>query len=565
MTSRSSGTLTMHPLGRYLLVMLLSLGTAAEAAVTASVDRNRITESDSLELILRASAGERLNQVDLAPLEGDFDVVSSSSSSRLSIINGKSERTTELKIVLLPRRSGLLLIPALTVGGQQTRSIAVEVSEAPAGLDSSSDLFVESEVDRDTAFVQSQLIHTFRIYEAVELVDRERSQLSISDAVVEELDAIQFQRTIDGRPYRVIEVRHAIFPQKSGQLTLPSMSFSGSKLLPRRSFFDNNVQTLRRRAPAITVEVKPIPPEYPDAPWIPASVLKLEESWSSLPEELSVGDSVTRTITLTAEGIDANQLPALEQLPVPGIKSYPDQPKAENSRSPNGITGVGTYSAALLLTEVGEVELPAIRVPWWDTSKNRVRYAEIPARSLRINPAVSAPEVVTSAPGAEASAAQADSASPAAGGISIWLWTTLAALLGWFGTTAWLLWRLPPRLSTPQADKTESSEPRLFREFASACNSNRPENARAALLQWAQSFMRTQTLPSVGQLRDWLGDEAVDQALETLERHLYSTYDASWSGEELLQAVKGRRKFDNDHQRVASAALPPLYSVSTHD
>jgi hypothetical protein len=545
--------------------MMLSLGAGAEAAVTASVDRNRITDSDSLELVLRANAGERLNQVDLAPLERDFDVVSSSSSSRLSIVNGKSERSTDLKIVLLPKRSGMLLIPPLTVGSQKTRSIAVEVTEAPTGLDNSNDLFVESEVDRDTVFVQSQLIHTFRIYEAVELVDRERSQLTLSDAVVEELDAVQFQRTIDGRPYRVIEVRHAIFPQKSGQLTLPSLTFSGSKFLPRRSFFDNNVETLRRRAPAVTVDVKPIPPEYPDAPWIPATTLRLEDSWSAPPETLSVGDSITRTITLTAEGIDANQLPSLEQPTVAGIKSYPDQPKAENSRSPNGITGVGVYSTALLLTEVGDVELPAIRVPWWDTNEGLVRYAEIPARSLRTGPAASVAAVVTSAPEVELSPAQANSDSFAPAGMSIWLWTTLAALLGWFGTTAWLLWRLQRRPSTAKAERAETREPQLFREFSSACNRSQPEKARAALLQWAQSRMHTQTAPTLGQFRDRLCDTAIDKALEELERHLYGASDTGWSGKELLQAVKQKRNFDNDHLRTSSAALPPLYSAVTHD
>ena len=344
----------MNRPGKYLLALMAMFAMNANAAVTASVDRTRMTESDSLQLIIRATEGEPVNDTDLGPVERDFDVVTRSTSSRLSIVNGKRERSSDLQVVLLPRRAGTLRIPPLTVGNQRTQAILIEVGEAPSGIDNARDVFVEAEVDRDSVFVQSQLIHTFRVYEAIDLVDRGRSQLELPDAIIEELDSSTFQRTVNGRTYRVIEVRHAIFPQKSGQLTIPAMSFNGSRMLPRRSFFDRNVETLRRRSKPITVEVKPIPANYPDAPWIPAASLKLEESWSALPEDLEVGDSVTRTVTLLAKGIDGSQLPPLELSPVDGIKAYPDQPRSENTRDQDGITGIGINSTALLITAPGE-------------------------------------------------------------------------------------------------------------------------------------------------------------------------------------------------------------------
>ena len=544
--------------GKYLLTLLLLWSCATEAAVTASVDRTRIAESDSLELTIRATAGEEVNDADLSPLKHDFDVVSSATSSRLSIINGKRERSSDLKVVLLPRRAGKLRIPPLTVGKARTREILIEVTKTPQGLDNARDVFVEVEVDRESVYVQSQIVHTFRVYEAIDLVDRGRSQLEIADAVVEELDSAQFQRNIDGRAYRVIEVRHAIFPQKSGELTIPSMSFNGARLLPRRSFFDRNVETLRRRSRSITVEVKPIPASFPDAPWIPAANLELEESWSALPEELQIGDSVTRTITLVAEGIDGSQLPPLEVDPIEGVKVYPDQPRSENTRGPDGITGIGINSTALLLTEPGEFELPAIRVPWWDTNQNRVRYAEIPAQRLSIKPPVlpeSATGVTTPAPAIPATPAATVEAAP----ISIWMWTTLAALLGWLGTTSWLLWRMQPRQAEPDTSEKSQSEARCFRALTRACEENRGSDARAALCRWAQIHFEDPAPPTLQELRRRFSDAGIDNALDELERSLFSATPADWSGSRLISALGAWRKGQKGNNRAAAAPLPPLY------
>jgi hypothetical protein len=549
----------MKRLGRALIALLLLWGPGVGAAVTASVDRSQITVSDSLELTIRATAGERVEETDLGPLMRDFDVVSTSTASRLTIVQGRTERNSDLNVVLLPRRTGTLLIPPLTVGNQRTREIAIEVIDAPADVDSSQDVFVEAEVDQSSVYVQSQLIHTFRVYEAIDLVDRGRSQLEIPDAVVEELDSAQFQRTIDGRIYRVIEVRHAIFPQKSGTLTIPAMSFNGSRLLPRRSFFDRNVETLRRRSSPITVEVKPIPADFPDAPWIPAADLELEESWSALPEDLKVGDSVTRTVTIVAEGIDGSQLPPLEQPEVDGLKVYPDQPKSRNTRAMEGITGIGINSAALLVTEPGRFQLPAIRIPWWDTREDRLRYAKIPARELVIR-AAALPADDTPAP------LPVPGESPAVPvpadieqRVSIWLWTTLAALLGWLSTTAWLLWRMQPRRRPPEPGTRETGESRLFGDFARACERNAAAEARTALLAWAQRYFDDPTPPTVQQLQERFASDEVSRALDALENSLYSPSTSNWSGGDLIAAIGQWRKQHKKRQRREPSPLPPLY------
>ena len=548
----------MKHAGKVLLALALILSAATEAAVTATVDRNRVSINDSLVLTLRSTEGEDVEDADLDQLTRDFDVVSTGTSTRMSIINGRTERTRDLQVVLLPRSIGELTIPALNVEGQRTRAIRIEVVDTPVNADGSQDVFVESEVDRDVVYVQSQLLHTFRIYEAVDLSDRGRSELKLDDAVIEELESSSFQRTINGRPYRVIEVKHAIFPQKSGELVIPSMSFNGRKSTGRRNFLSlGSGELVRRRSDPITVTVKPVPAAWPDAPWVPARNVRIEESWSALPDELAVGDSVTRTLTLVAEGIDSSQLPQIAQADIEGVKAYPDQPRSENRPGNDGITGVGINSTALLITNPGEFTLPAVKLPWWDTDSDSLRYAELPARQFSVAAPANAP-LPDTAPVPAVSAPT----TPVSGleQASLWMWTTVAALIGWMGTAAWLSWRLrTPRTIDSAAQAVEQREAALFKSCLAACNNSNADEARAALQTWAQRYLDQPGLPRLSTVADHFQLSELSEALEELERCLYAG-GGSWRGERLALALKSCRKQGLRRAAEGGDPLPPLYT-----
>ncbi len=557
----------MKYVGSALAVLVLLLASNANAAITASVNRTAITLADSLILTLRANAGEDLSVIDLSELRVDFDVANTSTSSRLSIVNGKSERSTELKIVLLPTRDGSLRIPSLAVQGQRTQAIDITVSKAPSGIDSSQDVFVEAEIDQNSVYVQSQLIHTFRIYQAIELTDRGRSQLEIPDAIVEELESNVFQRTVDGRPYRVIEVKHAIFPQKSGELTIPSISFTGRRELSRRSVFSfGSGEMVRRRSTPITINVKPIPASYPDATWVPASALRLQENWSSSPDTLEVGDSITRSITMTAEGIDASLLPQIEQTAIDGIRVYPDQAQTENKPTRRGITGTVVSSAALLITEAGQFSLPAIRVSWWDTGSNTLRYAELPARTLSVTGAQ--PSTDSSEPAAielaqTQPASITDNAESNAPWRNPWMWATCAACLGWLLSVLWLRRSGPVQSTAVQTSKDEPNESQLYRRLTQCCAQNQAAEARTALQQWAQCRMQLPYMPTLAEIRAAYQSDTLDSAVAALEKSLFSPDAGSaWQGQELLKAVKALRKVSPQRTKTASA-LPPLYAAGS--
>lgn len=85
-----------------------------------------------------------------------------------------------------------------------------------------------------------------------------------------------------------------------------------------------------------------------------------------------VGDSLTRTLTLKAEGLSSAQLPALTATDVNGLRRYPDLPQLSNQITENGLIGSREEREALVPTRVGQVELPAVEVVWWNTHEDRL-------------------------------------------------------------------------------------------------------------------------------------------------------------------------------------------------
>ena len=317
---------------------------------------------------------------------------------------------------------------------------------------------------------------------------------------------------------------------------------------------------VRRRTPELTLKVRPIPAAWPDATWLPARDVDIEDIWSTAPDLMSLGSSVTRTITLKAKGLKGNQLPTINLESVPGIRIYPDQAKADTLTDDQGVTGLGVSSAAMLVTAGGDYTLPAIRVPWWDTENEQLRYAEIPAYPFSVKAA--APAIKPSVPGLPTTAS-ADSpvSSPLQFGTglwSAWFWTTIFTSCGWALTVAWFWRRRPP---TRQQDSTSAvlGEAALFKQIARACAANNADACRQALQQWSQARFASERRLSINEIAAAVAEPELQQLLRELDVALYAANSSQWRGGQLLTSLKAWRKQAPQLRPEKSAALPPLY------
>ena len=549
--------MTVKFIGRALTVLcavaLACAATGSWAAVSASLDRDRAALGDTLRLSIAATDGEDLDELDLLPLETDFEILGRSSSSNTSFINGAFSSSRQLLLDITPRREGTLTIPALRLGSQSTSALQLVVGPPPQGSNGGQDLLFEAELDRSSVYVQGQVILTLRLQQAINLEDRNITQLQMGNAFVRPLEQKSFQRMVNGRPWLVHEVRYAIFPEQSGTLEIPAQTFTAREPAPRRSMFDSGGgrQILRSTEP-LTIEVLPRPDSYPQGEWLPAAALTLEESWSTPPEQLKVGESATRTITIRGQGLQGAQLPPVMFPPVDGLKFYPDQPSISDGETAGGLVATRVDSVAVVPTRAGRWQIPELRIPWWDTGSDQLRYAVLPGRVLEVTgtgPATAPPEPLTEplpetlpekrVPLDAGTVATIPDAVP--GSSSWWPVIALANGAGWLLTLIYLAWSRSVRRTPATAAQGDVREPPAFKALLQACASGDALQARRAVLEWAAVASAQPGLASLTQVAAAFTDPAMDAALDELNAALYRNPPSAWDGAALAAAARHLR------------------------
>lgn len=574
---------------RFLIFLIAALCvlscTQASASLQARVDRNPVAVNESFNLTLLSSDSSS-GEPDLSALKRDFDILGQSKSSSFQIINGQISHTTQWQISLTPKHAGQLKIPAIPVGGQSSAPINLTVTTAnQAGTpQQSKNLFLEVSAAPQTVHVQQQIIFTVRLYSALSL--GEGSSLSDPtfpnmDAVVERLGADHpFEVMRNGQPYSVIERRYAVFPQKSGQFSSAPVVFDGSVVEANQhgggfmfNPFNQHTRQLRLDSKSVTFAVKPVPPGYDIRQWLPASNLQLTEQWSENPPKFTVGEPITRTLTVTANGLTATQLPAMDSGTIDGLKLYPDQPTLKNGQDGNGIIGTREQKIAYIPTRAGNITLPAIEIKWWNVNTNQAEVARLPARSLTVLPGSpnqvsapppSSPPLTTEAPASPNLATNGPQSSGVLVSASQRWWPWLALLLG----TGWLItliaWWWRAHKKTPQAGIDAASEEtlgQLEKQFRKACMENNAPQAKTQLLAWAKQRWHEKPPATLTALAR-LCEPALADAVTQLDRSLYAKTQTPWQGEILWQRFSRYKPGDIRVKTDKNPALEPLYKSS---
>ena len=519
----------------WLSLMVFSTVTLAE--IRSDVDRETISMGESLRLTITGDASERLDQLDLAALQFDWEILSSSSSTNTSFINGARSTTRTLSLDLLPLRDGILSIPSLSTGGNRTTPIAITVNPQTVSAGGDDSVRFSIEIDKRDVYIQEQMILTVTIEQAINLDGAEVTQLELTGAIVEELTRRNFQRQINGRLWRVTQLRYAIYPQQRGILEIPSLSLTAREVLPGRSLLGARLgKRFRLSEDALTINVKPVPEDFPGDVWLPATSLELGQSWSTPPESMEIGDSTTRTLTLAAEGLLSSQLPSITSMSdsrkITGIRVYPDQESSDQIERTQGFLGQRTRSEALVASDSGSWTLPEVRVPWWNTETDSLQFAVLPSTTVSVgSPVVQSPvQPIT------------DSAEPQTTVAPIWL--NAVAGLGWLLALvfAYMLWRSRNRtVSDVSVDNTEETLRPLLTAMKASTSQNDAPATRQLLLRWATLHYQ-QPVRTLDQLKGVCRSSLADE-VSTLETSIYSQTDEAWTrGAALYRAVRDEPK-----------------------
>lgn len=557
--------------GLILAALLASSALANE--LTASVDRTSISIDDRIVLTLRMDGVSPDSGPDLSELSRDFEILSNQSQRRLNIINNQQTAWLEWNLRLAPKHTGNLTIPALEIDGLRSQPISILVSDAPVHDSRDADIFIETEVNKDSVYVQEQLLFTVRLFSRVNLEGAEIQPLDLADAVIKAVDENSYITEIDQRDHLVVETTFAVFPQRSGELVIPSIVYDVAPSRARQdpwSRIYGGGERQRLRAPEVRIPVQPIASEFTGDVWLPATEVRFSEHWSADPDNLTQGEPVTRRITLYADGLTAAQLPAIPYEEVPGANLYPDQAQTDEQISAEGIAGSVTQTLALVPNETGRLHLPEISLPWWDTESGQVRQATLPARELRVNPAAGGASPTSNANLADPELFATDLSLPrqTPPGFSPLYWGWLAASGLLILALLWLSFaylRLRRQLSellndhSQQQHQERKLEKAAWAHLKQQAKRGTLSDVRDALLGWARSYWDDESLHSLSAVAQHSQSPGLQHQLQALDRSLFSHGEsAALNLQALLQEVDALRVRRRKQQRETSA-LPPLY------
>jgi hypothetical protein len=430
--------------------------------------------------------------------------------------------------------------------------------------------FIELSTDKAELYVQEQLLLTVQLYFNNGLIRGELSEPISNNAVIESLGPQQeYTRVRGNQHYRMIERRYAVYPQTPGQLSLSPVEFEGSF-----RGANGRLQILRSSEQLFDLPVKDIPPQFSGSVWLPATGLTLEESGLPNDNRVTSGANLTRQLTLRADGLPDATLPPFPAQTIPGLRTYPEPAKRATDISADGLMSILQQASALVPVQAGELRLPEVRIPWWDTASDSEKVAIIPERVLMVAPGsgINA-QAPAQAPAVDAIDEKLNSsvsnANPepdmndqiTTSGGAFWPWLALFMTVGW-GITAGFFWRAKRsrnRANKPAESNADNSV--IYKELLAAAGNNNPDTPRL-LLRWMNLQYPDKGFQSWRQVAEFCHLPQLTDALAKLEQRRYSTgppseNKASSNPAQLQHAIRelGRRPA----RQVADNGLSPLY------
>ncbi len=559
-----------------LLMLGLSFSPASQALtkVTASVDKNPVTVKESVVLTVVADDDVDANALDTSPLLADFIVGRTSVSSQTSMVNFNTTRTTTWQTVLIPRRMGNITIPTLSIEDQYTSPITLTVLDAndPAASQQR-DVFITAQVSNTEVYVQQMLTLTVNIHIGAELKRGSLTEPELEGATIVQVGKDkESDSRVNGKRYRVITRTFSVTPQQSGDFVLRSPMFSGEIMMQssRRSNFLSfgESKAISVLGDELPIKVKPMPASF-TGHWLPSELLTLHEEWQSegTGTNYTVGEPITRTITLTAVGVSEEQLPDIELTAPSDIKIYPDQ-QTTHANSTNGRhVSQAVSNFAIVVSQPGEYTLPEVEVPWFNTITNRIETATLPAKTIQ----VIAGEQTVSPTVASTSPIASNNFSPASGkSVTVYQahWLQWLFLGLWIATSlAWIITELVRRSRNSGQDKLLQATPSTVSNaqlaLIAACKQQEGHKAISLLVPWfnqlAKSDKHIATVETIAELKQISQDTELQMAIDELQRYCFAANtpagQSNWSSKALVAAVN---RISNQQQSKSASPLPSL-------
>ena len=380
---------------------------AGGARVTVEVDARALSMDDDLGVTLTLEGAYDAYR---EPGFGDFEVVDRGQSSRITMVNGRIDRSLTLRYRVVPKHAGTLTIgPAAALRNGQvvakSKPVTVRVTAAqdpaaaPSGKRPSASalagkpFFLLSSTQRDTYYVGEPFVLSWDLYfrrdvnvESWELVRAPK----LDGLLVEELlDPAKPPRVRDRRVgSRLMRVAprsiQLATPLRAGTLTVGSMT---GRIRVGDLF---RMQRRTVRSQPFTLTIKPLPEEGRPEGFQPSHIgsfnltARVSDHTGAAPKKLRTGQRLVLTVTVSGTGnLVGVKRPALVD-PVGRFSVTPSSTEDHIDKDAAGVHGERTFEYLITPTKPGTFSTPEVRFAFFDPRSEAYRVAQVPGAPVTV-------------------------------------------------------------------------------------------------------------------------------------------------------------------------------------
>ena len=292
-------------------------------------------------------------------------------------INGRMVASRAAKVVVSGRSRNSGGAPKMH-GEDESR----EPSMASAGTRiTANDLFIKVTANKRRVHEQEPILLTYKVYSLVDLTQLEGKMPDLTGFHSQEVPLPQQKsfhlERVNGKPYRAVTwSQYVMYPQMTGKLQIPSITFKGVVVQQNRSvdpfeaFLNGGsgyVEVHRNIvAPGLTVQVDPLPAKPAG---FSGGVGRFNISAQLTKKEVKAGDPVTLRVVVGGNG----NLKLIKQPEVNFPKDFDKYDAKVTDKTKLTSTGVGgnmIYDFLFVPRNQGTYTIPAVSFTYYDTGLN---------------------------------------------------------------------------------------------------------------------------------------------------------------------------------------------------
>jgi len=281
-------------------------------------------------------------------------------------------------------------------GGQSSRPSRQPSSSSSGTTISSKDLFMTATASRTNVYEQEAILLTYKVYTLVDLNQLDGKLPTLDGFQIQEIPLPRTKQfsieSYNGRNYNtVVWSQYILFPQKSGKLTIPAITYTGDvvtrtrNLDPIDAFFNGQSGMVEVKkqitTPALTINVKPLPAK-PEG--FSSAVGRFVLSSSISAKEIDANEALT--LKISVKGTGNMKLIATPEVAFPkDFETYDVKVNDKFELTTSGLTGVKEFEYLAVPRHPGEYTIPATKFVYFDTDTHTYKTWTTEAYTIKVH------------------------------------------------------------------------------------------------------------------------------------------------------------------------------------